>query len=70
MLVLSASLFLGNRAIAATPQRVAAAGGSVTFATWDSNPTEKEAQQKLISNFQNKYKIHVNFEVLSGDYNA
>lgn len=48
----------------------ARAGGSVTFATWDSNPTEKTAQQKLVNNFQNKYGIKVNFQVLSGDYNA
>lgn len=70
VMVLSASLFLGNRALAATPHRAAAASGSVTFATWDSNPTEKQAQQKLVANFESKYKIHVNFEVLSGDYNA
>lgn len=70
VMVLSASLILGNRALAASPHRTAAAGGSVIFATWDSNPTEKEAQQKLVSTFQNKYHIHVNFEVLSGDYNA
>ena len=68
--VLSASLIVGSRALAASPHRAAFAGGSVTFATWDSNPTEKTAQQKLVANFQNKYHIKVNFEVLSGDYNA
>lgn len=46
------------------------ASGTVTFATWDSNPTEKTAQQKLVAAFEKKYHINVNFEVLSGDYNA
>lgn len=68
--VLSMSLFLGSRAIAAPAHHSAFAGGSVTFATWDSNPAEKSAQQKLVAQFQKKYKIHVNFQVLSGDYNA
>jgi multiple sugar transport system substrate-binding protein len=70
VMVLSVSLILGNRALAASPHRAAAASGSVTFATWDSNPTEKTAQQKLVANFESKSGIHVNFEVLSGDYNA
>lgn len=69
-IVMSLILSFGARATAAPAHRVAAAGGSVTFATWDSNPAEKSAQQKLVTQFQNKYHIHVNFEVLSGDYNA
>jgi multiple sugar transport system substrate-binding protein len=65
-MVASLGAVTGNRATAA-PAR---AGGSVTFATWDSNPTEKSAQQKLVAQFEKKTGITVNFEVLSGDYNA
>lgn len=68
--VLSMGLILRSRAIAAPSHHPSFAGGSVTFATWDSNPAEKTAQQKLVVAFQNKYHIKVNFQVLSGDYNA
>jgi multiple sugar transport system substrate-binding protein len=70
VMVLSASVILGNRALAASPHRAAFAGGSVNFSVWGSNPTETTAQHELITNFQNKYKIHVNFETLNGDYNV
>jgi multiple sugar transport system substrate-binding protein len=65
--VLAAALVAGPPRVSASPVH---ASGSVTFATWDSNPTEKTAQQKLVAAFQNKTGISVNFEVLSGDYNA
>src|SRR5579859_146453 len=42
--------------------------GTVSFGTWSSNPTEQAGQKKLVAAFQNKYHIHVDFQVLNGDY--
>lgn len=65
-MIASLTVLSSGRVIASPPK----AGGSVSFATWDSNPTEKTAQAKLVAQFEKKYHIHVNFQVLSGDYNA
>jgi multiple sugar transport system substrate-binding protein len=47
-----------------------AAAGSVSWATWSSNPTEQAGQKKLLDAFQSKYGINVDFQVINGDYNA
>ncbi|GAC1427876.1 MAG: ABC transporter substrate-binding protein [Chloroflexota bacterium] len=46
------------------------AAGTVNFASWSSNPTEKAALTKLLASFTSKYHIKVNYQVLNGDYNA
>src|SRR5436305_2461526 len=50
---------------AGTPARAA---GTVSFATWSSNPTEQAGQKKLVQAFEKKYGITVDFQVLNGDY--
>lgn len=49
----------------ATPVRAA---GSVSFATWSSNPTEQAGQKKLVSSFESKAGLHIDFQVINGDY--
>ncbi len=44
------------------------AAGSVSFATFSSNPTEQAGQKKLISSFESKYGLHIDFQVINGDY--
>jgi multiple sugar transport system substrate-binding protein len=44
------------------------AAGSVSLATWSSNPTEQAGQKKLVDSFQSKYGITVDFQVINGDY--
>jgi multiple sugar transport system substrate-binding protein len=44
------------------------AAGSVSLATWSSNPTEQAGQKKLVDSFQSKYGINVDFQVINGDY--
>lgn len=46
----------------------ARAAGTVSFTTWSSNPTEQAGQKRLVSAFEKKYGITVNFQVLNGDY--
>ncbi len=46
----------------------ARAAGSVSLATWSSNPTEQAGQKKLVSAFEAKYGIHVDLQVINGDY--
>jgi multiple sugar transport system substrate-binding protein len=46
----------------------ARAAGSVSLATWSSNPTEQAGQKKLVAAFEAKYGIHVDFQVVNGDY--
>jgi multiple sugar transport system substrate-binding protein len=46
----------------------ASAAGSVSLATWSSNPTEQAGQKKLVSSFESKYKTNIDFQVLNGDY--
>src|SRR5438270_1899636 len=63
ILIASAALIQGNHASAATR-------ATVSFATWSSNPTEQAGQKALVTAFQNKYHINVDFQVINGDYNA
>lgn len=44
------------------------AAGTVSLATWSSNPSEQAGQKKLVAAFEKKYGIHVDFQVLNGDY--
>lgn len=62
--VVSVSLVAGVR----TGSPSAKAAGSVSFATWSSNPTEQAGQKKLVSAFEKKYGIHIDFQVINGDY--
>jgi multiple sugar transport system substrate-binding protein len=62
--IASISLVAGLKA-GAVP---ASAAGSVSFATWSSNPTEQAGQKKLVSSFTSKYKTNIDFQVLNGDY--
>jgi multiple sugar transport system substrate-binding protein len=48
-----------------TPARAA---GTVSFATWSSNPTEQAGQKKLVAAFEKQTGIKVDFQVLNGDY--
>jgi multiple sugar transport system substrate-binding protein len=62
---------IGSISLAAglkTGSSPASAAGSVSLATWSSNPTEQAGQKKLVDSFQTKYNTHIDFQVLNGDY--
>src|SRR5947209_3324687 len=64
VLITSYSMVTGAR-VGTSP---AQAAGSVSLATWSSNPTEQAGQKKLVSSFQNKYGINIDFQVINGTY--
>jgi multiple sugar transport system substrate-binding protein len=68
---LMAMAMIGSIALAANVNSGAAparAAGTVSLATWSSNPTEQAGQKKLVASFEAKYGIHVDFQVINGDY--
>ncbi|HLJ67434.1 MAG TPA: extracellular solute-binding protein [Chloroflexota bacterium] len=63
VVIASLGVAAGTRTVAPTQ-----AAGSVSLATWSSNPTEQAGQKKLVDSFQNKYGTTIDFQVINGDY--
>jgi multiple sugar transport system substrate-binding protein len=71
--ILIAVATVGSIALATNVNSGAAparAAGTVSLATWSSNPTEQAGQKKLVAAFEAKYGLHVDFQVVNGDYST